>query len=374
MKAWQLEKFGGSLQQVDLPTPQPRAGSVVVRMEASVLMSYMEAYVAGQLPIYHAPDKPFIPGGNGVGTIHAVGPDVWHLKAGQRVVVSSHVLAQENVADPGQFLLGVTALGAVAQDMQRDWADGTLAEYALLPATTVTPIEGLDDRNVASLASSMRYIVPYGGLLRGRLAAGETLVVSGATGAYGTAAVLLGLAMGAGRVVAVGRNADALDAIAKVGGARVATVRATGDVAIDTALIREAADGGADLAFDMVGGAASPDMTLAALRSLHREGRLVLMGSMSVPLPISYLEVMFNGWEIIGNFMYPRNAYRRLFDLVRSGQLDLDAIQATTLPFNELPQGMQRAAKAGGFECVVLLSQVFTGSTAALSSTEHTGT
>ncbi|MFP6557887.1 zinc-binding alcohol dehydrogenase family protein [Paraburkholderia sp. B3] len=356
MKAWQLERLGATLQQVDLPTPEPRAGSVVVRMEASVLMSYMDAYVAGQLPIYHAPDRPFIPGGNGVGVVHAVGSDVWHLKPGQRVVVSSHVVAQENVAEPGQFLLGVTALGAVAQDMQRDWSDGTLAEYALLPATTVTPIDGLEDHDAASLASSMRYIVPYGGLLRGRLAAGETLVVSGATGAYGTAAVLLGLAMGAGRVVAVGRNADALAAIARTGGARVVTVPATGDAAADTARIREAG-GGADLAFDMVGGATSPDMTLAVLRSLRREGRLVLMGSMTVPLPISYLEVMFNGWEIIGNFMYPRSAYRRLFDLVRAGLLDLGAIRAITLPFNELPRGMRMAAKAGSFECVVMLNQ-----------------
>jgi alcohol dehydrogenase len=362
MKAWQLEKLGGTLQLVDLPLPEPRAGSVVVRMEASVLMSYMQAYVAGQLPIYHAPDRPFIPGGNGIGVIHAVGPDVWQLKPGQRVVVSSHVVAQENVAEPGQFLLGVTALGPVAQAMQRDWADGTLAEYALVPATTVTPIEGLEDRDAISLASSMRYVVPYGGLLRGRLAAGETLVVSGATGAYGTAAVLLGLAMGASRIVAVGRNAEALEAIstrigAKTVGARVATVQATGDVAADTAHIRAAAGGGADLAFDMVGGATSPNLTLAALGSLRREGRLVLMGSMTVPLPISYLELMFNGWEIMGNFMYPRDAYRRLFDFVRSGQLDLSAIHATTLPLSELPQGMQMASRAGSFECVVMLNQ-----------------
>jgi alcohol dehydrogenase len=206
----------------------------------------------------------------------------------------------------------------------------------------------------------MRFIVPYGGLLRGRLAAGETLVVSGATGAYGTAAVLIGLAMGADRIVAVGRNAAALDAIAKVGSARVVTVQASGDAAIDMARIREAAGGGgADLAFDMVGGVTSPDMTLAALRSLRREGRLVLMGSMSVPLPILYLEVMLNGWEIIGNFMYPRNAYRRLFDLMRSGLLDTDAIRTIALPLSELPQGMQKAAKASSFECVVLLHQDF---------------
>lgn len=51
---------------------------------------------------------------------------------------------------------------------------------------------------------------------------------------------------------------------------------------------------------------------LASLRSLNRGGRLILMGTMTVPLPVSYVEMMFNGREIIGQFMYrgnPTNAY-----------------------------------------------------------------
>ncbi|PYE18409.1 alcohol dehydrogenase [Paraburkholderia silvatlantica] len=355
MKAWQLERLGGRLELVERPIPEARAGSVVVRIEASALMSYMQPYVEGKLPIYHAPDRPFIPGGNGVGVIHEVGADVWHLKPGQRVVISSHVVAQENVDEPGQFLLGVTALGPVAQQMQSDWPDGTLADYALLPASVVTPVDGMPLANPANLAVLMRYIVPFGGLLRGRLAVGETLVVSGATGAYGGAAVLLGLAMGAARVVAVGRNAVALDAIARAGGSRVVPVQATGDMAADIASIRKAAGGGAHLAFDMVGGAHDPNLTLAALRSLRREGRLVLMGSMTVPLPVPYLELMFNGWEIIGHFMYPRDAWLRLFDLVRAGLLDLEAIRPCPRPLSELPEAMGEAMTAGSLECVVML-------------------
>ncbi|MGI4812140.1 MAG: zinc-binding dehydrogenase [Janthinobacterium lividum] len=354
MKAWELEKLGGSLRLVDRPIPEPRSGGVVVRMDASALMSYMKPYVEGERSIYHAPDKPFIPGGNGVGTVHTVGPDVWHLKRGQRVVISSHFVAHENVGEPGQFLIGVTAVGPVAEKIQSDWPDGTLAEYALLPATVATPVEGLSDLDSTTLATTMRHMVPYGGLLRGRLTPGETLLVSGATGAYGTAAVLVGLAMGAGRVVAIGRNANALEKIAKTGGSRVVPVQVSGDIPSDTARIREAAGGGVQLAFDIVGGATDPNMTLTALRSLRREGRLVLMGSMTVPLPISYMELMMNGWEIIGNFMYPQNTYRRLFDLIRAGLLDLSVIRPHTLPLSELPQAMELAAKAGGFECVVM--------------------
>ena len=66
MKAWKLEKLGGQLSLVDLPTPEPRPGTIRVRMEASILLSYMRDYVAGKLPIYNAPKEPFVPGGNGI--------------------------------------------------------------------------------------------------------------------------------------------------------------------------------------------------------------------------------------------------------------------------------------------------------------------
>lgn len=354
MKSWQLEHLGGALQLNDTPIPRPRAGGVVVRMEASVLMSYMKDYVDGKLPGYSPPEGRFTPGGNGVGVIQDVGEGVWHLQPGQRVVLSSHFVAQENVQSPGQILIGITAIGPLAQQVQADWRDGTLAEYVSFPASAVTPADGLSQFSATQLALTMRYIVPFGGLLRGRLAAGETLVVSGATGAYGTAAILLALAMGAGRVVAVGRNARTLQAIVARGLGRVVSVVTTGDNQADVANIRAAANGGAHMAFDMVGNASDPGMTLAALRSLVPGGRLVLMGSMTVPLPIPYMEVMLNSWEVLGQFMYPKDAYRRLLDLVRSGQLDMGAIRPHVYPLQALPAAIDAAAAAGNFECIVL--------------------
>jgi alcohol dehydrogenase len=320
MKAWLLDRLGGTLRLEDAPMPEPRAGGVVVKVEASALMSYLKPYVEGRLPIYSPPEGPFTPGGNAVGSVQAIGPEVYHVKVGQRVVVSSYIVADENAAEPAQFLLGITA-GPGGKSLQADWRDGTLAEYVHIPKTCVTPIEGLDAVSAAQLSVLPRFAVPYGGLLRGRLAAGETIVVTGATGAYGTAAVLLSLALGAGRVIAAGRNRTALEALARLGGPRVASVVLSGDVEADAKALRAAGDGGAHMAFDIVGGAQDPNATLAALKSLRRGGRLVLMGSMGVPLPISYLEVMLNNLEIIGQFMYPRDAFMRLVDLAPGGPI-----------------------------------------------------
>jgi alcohol dehydrogenase len=354
MKAWRLDRLGGALRFEDAPVPEPRPGGVVVRIEASALMSYLKAYVEGRLPIYSPPDGPFTPGGNAIGIVHAIGPEVYHLKPGQRVVISSHVVADENVPEPAQFLLGITAADQDAKALQADWRDGTLAEYARAPKASVTAIDGFDAVDPAQLAVLTRFAVPYGGLIRARLAAGETIIVTGATGAYGSAAVLLAVALGAARVVAVGRNASRLDTLQRAGGPRVATLALSGDSKADAEALRAAAGGGAHAALDIVGNAQDPSATLTALHSLRRGGRLMLMGSMGVPLPISYLEVMLNNLEVMGQFMYPRDVFRRLGDLTRSGLLDINAIRTRSFPLDALSGAMEAAATAGGLECIVV--------------------
>jgi alcohol dehydrogenase len=354
MKAWKVDQLGGAFEYVDAPMPTTRPGSVLVRVEAQSLMSYLKPYVEGKLSAYRAPHD-FIPGGNAIGIIEEVGRDVWHLKKGQRVVFSSHLTSRENVSEPGQILIGITSPGGVGDALQESWKDGTLAEYVLVPAETLTPLNGLERFDPKELVPITRCIVPYGGLLRGRLAAGETVAINGATGAYGSAAVFVALAMGAARVVIMGRKEEALQTLARKAGERVVPVPLRGDIVADTAAVRKAAAGGVHLAFDMVGGTSDANSTLAALGALQRAGRLVLMGSSSVPIPINYLQVMLNSLEIIGNFMYPKTAYVGLLELVRSGQLDLSIFQRRIFPLAQLPQAMDQAGKAESLEIVVAI-------------------
>jgi alcohol dehydrogenase len=208
--------------------------------------------------------------------------------------------------------------------------------------------------DAAKLAAVSRFVVPYGGLVRGRLAAGETIIVNGATGAYGGAAVLLSLAMGAGRVVAAGRNTMKLNALAKLGGRALATVALSGDVERDAASLRDAAGGGADIAFDMVGSSADPSSTLAALDVLRRGGRIVLMGGMAKDLPVPYLKLMINSLEIIGNFMHAPDAYRRVLGMVQAGHLDLAALTPKTYALADLDAAMVEAERADSLEYVVV--------------------
>ena len=153
------------------------------------------------------------------------------------MALSPHFAARENVEDPSAVLIRLTS-GAGAETLLADWPDRTLSEFALMPVDAVAPAEGLDHIDSAQLASITRCIVPYGGLLRGRLAPGQMLIVNGAKGSYGSAAVLLGIAMGAARVIAVGCVPVALEAVACAAGSRVSTTALTGDVQAETDALR----------------------------------------------------------------------------------------------------------------------------------------
>lgn len=356
MKAWMLDQPGKPLALRDVAQPQPRRNAVLVRMEAVPLLSYTREYVEGTLP-YAYPPIPFSPGTNGIGRIVAVGEGVVAFRAGQRVAVNPYWIADETVREPAQALLGLTAISADSGALLAEFPHGTLREMAEFPASTLIALDGLDGIDAARLAVLGKFSVPFGGLRRGRLSAGETVLVNGAGGYFGSAAVLAALALGASKVVALGRRPEPLQTLVEQGRGRVVPVVLSGDAAQDTAAIRAASGGGADLGFDMVGQATDANATLAALRSLRRGGRLVLMGSMQVDLPITYREMLLNNWELIGHFMYTRADYLALVSLVASGQIPLEAVELKSYPFAQLEAAIDAAGRMSGLQCTVVEGQ-----------------
>jgi alcohol dehydrogenase len=69
---------------------------------------------------------------------------------------------------------------------------------------------------------------------------------------------------------------------------------------------------------------------------------------------LDQVDVMLNNLEIIGQFMYPRDGFRCLGELARSGLLNIDAIRTRSFPLDALPAAMEAAGKAGGLECIVV--------------------
>ncbi|MGI8743833.1 MAG: zinc-binding dehydrogenase [Bryobacteraceae bacterium] len=361
MRAWQAIE-GGGLQLRDLPMPEPAPGGVVVNMQAVPMLSYLRKVLDGSLG-YDTPQRPLTPGTNGIGVIKAVGQGVFHLQPGQRVVIDPHLVANERSAEPAQILIGLTAMrtshsdqaDARAKALQAAWPNGTLAEVVHMPAAVLTPLPvALDAEPAERLAAIAKFAVPYGGFLRAGLQAGETVVVNGATGYFGSAGAMLALALGAARVVAAGRSRVALQELAAAAGPRFVPVVLSGNPVEDAAALRDAAGSGADMALDMVGRADSADSTLAALRSLRRGGRLVLMGSVRQPLPLVVGEMLGNDWRVMGCFMYPPDVPARLVALVAAGLLDLSKIRVRGFPLDQVEPAMDAAAATRGLDLTVV--------------------
>jgi alcohol dehydrogenase len=300
---------------------------------------------------------PFVPGTNAIARVIAVGENVSHVRPGDRVFLSPHLRGDVPDSDPPQILIGLTTTVTTpaALTMQMRWRDGVFAEIAHWPAACVTPLFDMNDKPAAELIGLAKLIVPFGGLQRTDMRGGDTILINGATGYFGSGAVMLAASMGAGRVVAVGRKREALEMLRDTFGPRVIPAVVTGDAEKDLAIIRKAAGGRADVALDLLGTAKSTSTTLSCLRALRRGGRLVLMGSAEVPLELSFREMLANDWEVVGQFMYARQAPGQLARLAAEGLLDLKKIVVTTFNLAEFKRAMEAAALMQGLDLTAVV-------------------
>jgi alcohol dehydrogenase len=354
-KAWRLHAHN-DLRFEDVETPKPAPDGVLVRIEAGMVLSYMGRVLSGAVP-YSLPPMPFVPGTNAIGRVIATGANVTHVAQGDRVFLSPHLRGDVPDAAPPQILIGLTTTGSTeaAFALQTRWRDGVFAEIAHWPAACVTPLAGLEDKPATELIGLAKLIVPFGGLQRAVLRGGDTIIVNGATGYFGSGAVMLAVAMGAGRVVAAGRKPEALERLCEAFGPRVIPAVVTGDATKDVTTLRRAAGGAADVALDLLGAAKSTATTLASLRALKRGGRLVLMGSADVPLELSFREMLANGWEVVGQFMYARTAPGQLARFAAEGLLDLRKIIVTRFPLADFRRAVEAAALMQGLDLTALV-------------------
>src|SRR5262249_30143828 len=233
MQAIVCEKLGGPelLALRDVPSPSPGAGEVKVALRARGV-SYVDVLmVAGQYQV--KPEVPFIPGREAAGVVVEVGPGVAGVAVGDRVL-----------------------------------APGGYVEEVVVPASRVTPLPTAVSFETAAAFRS-NYCTAYYGLQRGRLQAGEVLLVHGAAGGVGLAAVGVGKLLGA--IVVATASSDEKLAVCKQIGAHHVLDSAQGF----REQVKELTNGrGADVIYDPVGG----DVFDESMRCIAPFGRLLIVG------------------------------------------------------------------------------------------------
>lgn len=263
MKAIVCKDWGppDSLALEQLPDPLPGPGQVLIEVKAAGVNFPDVLTVQGKYQI--KPPLPFVPGNEFAGVVRAVGPGV-----------TAHA--------PGDRVIAFTRTGA-------------FAELALAPVDVLVPMPDAMDFEVAA-SITLTYGTSYHALAdRGALRAGETVLVLGAAGGVGLAAVEIAKAMGA-RVIAAASSPDKL-AVCRAHGA---------DAVIDYSRedLREAiraATGGAgpDVVYDPVGGIYSEP----ALRSIAWRGRHLVVGFANGEIPkLPWNLMLLKGASVVGVF------------------------------------------------------------------------
>ena len=263
MHAWLCENPVGvdALTWKEMPTPAPQAGQVLIRIEAASL-NFPDLLIV-QNKYQMKPDLPFVPGSEYAGVIEAVGEGVTHLQVGQSVACLS--------------------------------GTGGFGTHTLAPAKLCMPLPpGFPAVDAAAFI--MIYATSHHALIdRAALKAGETVLVLGAAGGVGTAAIQIAKAAGA-RVIAAA-STDEKCALCKSLGADE-TINYT------TQNMREALKAftegkGPDVIYDPVGG----DFAEPAFRSIAWRGRYLVVGFAAGPIPaLPFNLALLKGASIVGVF------------------------------------------------------------------------
>ncbi|WLA68884.1 quinone oxidoreductase family protein [Bradyrhizobium diazoefficiens] len=253
---------------------------------------------------------------------------------------------------PDIALQGLTAAGAGGMLLQKHFRHGSFAERMRVPTENVKRLGAITSEEAAQWCALGTLLVPYGGLLAANLQAGETVLVSGATGNFGSAAVSVALAMGAACVVTPGRNETILADLVRRFGSRVKPVKLTSNEDDDREAMKRAAPGPIDCVFDIMPPSVSPTVVRAAVMTVRAYGRVVLMGGVGMAggagLELPYPWIMRNCITIHGVWMYPPDAASRLIALVRSGLLRLDDYKTTAFDLDHINEAVAHAAANGG--------------------------
>ena len=350
MKAAVLKEFGTPLVVENLPDPVLGSGDVIVDVVAAGVLPYMAEVLSGKRK--YMMTLPMAPGAGAVGRVRAVGPDSTRLKVGEWVICDPTVRSRDDARTPDITLQGLSARGDGGLKLQEHYHHGSWAEQMLVPTENVFPLGEIDEADAGMWCVLGLYLVPYGGLLAIDLKAGETLLVSGATGNFGSAGVAVALAMGAGCVVAPGRNAAMLASLERRFGSRVRTVKLTGDEAEDIQRMKAAAPGPIDGVLDLLPPWAPASAVRAAAMTVREYGRVVLMGGVGMlggdDLALPYPWIMRNNITVKGQWMYLPSANTLLINLVRAGLLDISTVETTAFPLEQANEAVEHAAAKGG--------------------------
>ncbi|MBI4408866.1 MAG: zinc-binding dehydrogenase [Gemmatimonadetes bacterium] len=339
MKAAVFCGAGKPLRVEEMPTPVPGPGEVLVRVAACGVCHTDLHYIDHGTPTFKAP--PLILGHEIAGTVAAAGDGGLGFRAGDPVLVAAVLTCgrctlcrsgRENICEHG-IMLG-------------NHVDGGYAEYVVAPGKDVfrlpPEIPLLEGAIIADALTT-----PYHALVhRARIVPGDWVLVVGC-GGIGLNLVQTAAALGA-RVLAVDRLPSKLEWARRLGADVVLNPAETERLDRE---VRRITDGGADVALEAVGTAATQTLAFNCVRT---GGRLVLVGYSPDTLPLNAGRVMFREIEVLGSLGCRPTDYPRVIELVRQGRLRLAELVTHRFPLERIGEAFDALRSGEAVRAVVV--------------------
>lgn len=309
MKAVLFHQHGGPdvLQYTDFPTPEPKAGEVLIRIRAAAL-NRMDVFVRNGWAGLNL-EMPHINGADGAGEIEALGENAIGFQVGDSVAINANLGCGEcEFCKNGKdnlckhwHLLGETVRG-------------TYCEYVCLPVRQLYKLPKDFDFHKSAAAALVYQTAWHSMVSRGKVTAGETVAIIGAGGGVNSASIQIGKYLGA-KVIVIGSNAKKLSQAEMLGA----------DILIDRskesdwskAVFLATQKQGVDVVVDNVG------ITFPlSLRALKKGGRLLTVGNSGAPrFEIDNRYIFAKHLSIIGSTMSTISDFTEVMDLVIADKL-----------------------------------------------------
>jgi len=363
MKAARLHNIGRTFSIDEISIPKPGVHDVLVEVKACNLVpnlrNVMENY-STWFPFLPLPKLPAIYGLDAAGVVKEVGEKVHGIKPGDRVYVnpgrscgSCHAcLRGEHINCTAYTFQGYFGFGPGSQEIFEDYPYGGLCEYMTAPASGLVK---LPEAVSFEQACRFGYLgTAYSALRKAGVRAGQSVLISGATGTLGLGAVLLALAMGATKVFALARNRELLERVRKIAPERV-SVLSHGDEDLGD-WVRSKTDGlGADVFIDAIGPGAPHHITIEAIGALRRGGRMVDIGGMSEDLPLPMFKMMCFQISVIGSLWFTVAEGQDMAEMAAAGTLDLSVFDQEIFTLDRVNDALDSLEdRTGGFTNIVV--------------------
>lgn len=340
MRCVRIHAHGGldQLRLDELPEPAIRPDEVRIRVRATSI-NHMDIWVRKGLPGVRVP-LPMIPGVDAAGTVEMVGEAIRHVRTGDRVAVAQGISCGHCV----QCLNGNDNLcrDYVLIGEHRDGAD---AELLVVPARNVLPLSG-DISFEGAAASGLVFLTAWQMLVdKARVQPGETVLVHGAGGGVGSAAIQIARLHGA-RVIATTSSEHKAE-LARSLGADEVILYTRGELLQEVRRLTEKR--GVDVVIDHVGAAVWD----ASIKSLAKGGRLVTCGATTGYEAATDLRyVFYKQLSILGSTMGRKGDLKKILGFLSSGRLR--PVIHAVLPLSEVREAHRIVESGEQFGKVVM--------------------